>query len=394
MVHSRSAWARLVPALAILYFASLFAVLLYPFECSSPFAARDNSASWPDGARGVRLGPSGVLVSAEPPTRLHQRLTSGRGLTVELWLSAAPGDQYGPARVMSYSLNPWQRNFALGQEGRDLVVRLRTTTTDANGVPGLEVADAFADGVPGALQHIVVTYDFAEERVYIDGRLRAASALHPGGFETWDPGFFLIFGDEVFGARPWDGTIAYAALFDRPLSGGAVAARFEAGYRQIDPAARPLLAFDFTQGPEGLASGAVASGTIAPLPRLTKPARVAIYSRPFFLYLGGRMIFAASSPWDIIRNVILFMTFGVFGFAFAGRRGRPAASAILLTVAAAAAVSASCETLQFFQDARTSSILDLATNTAGALLGAIGCRYGLRHGVVRQWRQWRQRMTL
>ena len=93
----------------------------------------------------------------------------------------------------------------------------------------------------------------------------------------------------------------------------------------------------------------------------------------------------SSSAWDLIRNVILFVPFGVFGFALVARRTRSAAAAIAVTVAAAFLVSATCEALQFFENERTSSILDLATNTGGALLGAFGYWCWLRLGGLRRW---------
>lgn len=371
MVQGGSGIARHSPALAILYLAVLFLILLYPFEFSMPKPATENTVTWSGDAEGVRFGRSGMLVSAAPPTRLHQRLTTGEGLTIEVWLRSASADQEGPARIVSYSLNPWERNFTLGQAGHDLIMRLRTTGTDANGQPSLDVADVFR---PGAMQHIVVTYDFKEERVYVDGKLRVASARPEGTFDTWDPSYFLILGNEFSGGRPWNGTIAYAAVYDRLLPGNTVAARHKSGHRVTGrPAAPgPLLAFDFKDGLESLESGLSAAGMMPPVPRLQMPDRVG-KSRLFYSYLRGKLIVAESSAWDLVRNVILFVPFGVFVFALAGRRTRSTASALAVTVVGAVLVSAGFEALQYFVDDRTSSVFDIGTNAAGALMGAIGC---------------------
>jgi Concanavalin A-like lectin/glucanases superfamily/VanZ like family len=370
MVQGGSRFTRFVPALAALYLAAVFLVLLYPFHFSSPYATHDNSVAWPENAKGAQFGKTGLLVSAAPPVSLYRRLSPGGRLSIELWLSSASAHQTGPARIISYALNPWERNFTLGQQGDDLVIRLRTTATNADGIPSLHVANLFR---PGKMQHIVVTHDLAGERVYVDGKLRAASATPRGDFSTWDPTHFLAFGNEVSGGRPWNGTIAYAAIYDRALPGPAVAARFKAGSRADGRVAAPglLLAFDFAHGLQGSGSETKVPGMISDMPRMEKPAKVPTYSRLFFLYIDGKMIFAASSTWDLIRNVILFVPFGVFGLAFAERRTQSTAAAIAMTVAAAILVSATCEALQFFENERTSSILDLGTNAAGALVGAL-----------------------
>jgi len=91
---------------------------------------------------------------------------------------------------------------------------------------------------------------------------------------------------------------------------------------------------------------------------------------------GGR----ASIP-DMTQNVLLFMPFGVLGmFAVrpGGRRSRRAGvaagrtlAALMLVTMLGALVSASVEVLQLFTTERTSSVNDVMTNTAGALLGGL-----------------------
>ena len=361
--------ARPVLILGVLYLVVLFLTLLFPFDFSSPFATRENSATWVGKEEGVAFGQSGMLISATTQPGLYRGLTFGEGLTIELWLKTASAHQSGVvARIVSYSLNLWERNFTVGQDGHDLIFRLRTTRTDADGEPSLDVAGVF---LPGRMQHIVVTYDFAETRVYIDGKLRALSGRVEGGFGTWGASQFLVFGNEVSGARPWNGSIVYAAIYDRVVPSNVISVRHETGPR---PANMPpvLLAYDFTRGLNDAGEERDTAGTISPTRRLEKPARVALHARLFFSYSGGKMRFGEPDVWDLTRNVILFLPFGVFGFSIARQQTRSAVTTILATIAAATIVSATCEGLQFFQDARSSSILDVGTNVAGALVGVLG----------------------
>ena len=76
-----------------------------------------------------------------------------------------------------------------------------------------------------------------------------------------------------------------------------------------------------------------------------------------------------TSAWDIIRNVILFVPFGLFVAASLKRTFRSTAAAVLMTILIGTLVSASFEGLQFFLD-RTSSIFDVATNLVGTACGS------------------------
>jgi len=86
----------------------------------------------------------------------------------------------------------------------------------------------------------------------------------------------------------------------------------------------------------------------------------------------GRMLDPSISARDIIdgaRNVLLFAGWGLLWMVTAG----PGRSRVELrnAVLSGAALSLLVEVLQLFSRSRTASILDLATNTLGAALGAI-----------------------
>jgi hypothetical protein len=75
-------------------------------------------------------------------------------------------DQGGPARIVTCSKNTLVRNFTLGQENTDLIVRLRTRASGSNGsCPEWRVPNIFGDRDPHTL---LVTYDGDILRVYQD----------------------------------------------------------------------------------------------------------------------------------------------------------------------------------------------------------------------------------
>ena len=122
-----------VGLLLIAYMSFLVIVNLWPFEFYG------NGVRWIEGANGVDFEQPGQVISSCPSQWFYERLLSGSGLSVEVWLQSLNDTQVGPARIVSYSLNQTMRNFTLGQSEKKLVMRLRTTETNVNGMePQLE----------------------------------------------------------------------------------------------------------------------------------------------------------------------------------------------------------------------------------------------------------------
>jgi VanZ family protein len=123
------------------------------------------NAAGPNGFR--RSGPNGGIAltgqpwleTAGPAVRIAQRLRKTNMFTLRIRCATDNTNQDGPARIVSNSFSPLLRNFTLGQQGADLVFRLRTPHTGDNGYP-------FETIVPGVFavdqpRDILVTYDGA-----------------------------------------------------------------------------------------------------------------------------------------------------------------------------------------------------------------------------------------
>src|SRR5690606_23570572 len=96
-------------------------------------------------------------------------------ITVAARITVADLDARGPARIVSFSRDPFNRNFDLGQANRSLAFRVRTPTTGLNG------NDLYAKTRPllEANRYFVVvaTYDGEVSRIYVDGRLEGRANL-------------------------------------------------------------------------------------------------------------------------------------------------------------------------------------------------------------------------
>jgi len=138
-------------------------------------------------------------------------------------------EQFGPARIVSMSTDPYFRNVTLGQEGTDLVFRFRLPFSDENGrKPELIIPGLFADGAP---HHIVVTYDKTAVRFYID------QINHQYAFSTAPSALFFWFLSPTEASQvrlnafsPLLFSSLYALLWIVPMVGIGLLIRFGRGF--------------------------------------------------------------------------------------------------------------------------------------------------------------------
>ena len=125
-----------------------------------------------DGGEANRLSPD---VSRR---FLHSAITRN-GFTLIATVTTANAHQNGPARLVSFSADQFNRNFDLGQEDARLVFRVRTTITGPNGMhPHVETSPILVAQRPIL---VVATFDGAVSRVYVDGRAQGRSNLAAAG---------------------------------------------------------------------------------------------------------------------------------------------------------------------------------------------------------------------
>jgi hypothetical protein len=182
------------PAAAVRRFADGESVVLpgapvaaFVFNGDPPY--QDASGNLPDlewterpnasGQAGAWLTGPSWLQSGRPASGLAQRLRATNAFTLRVRCATDDTNQDGPARIISNSVSPFLRNFTLGQQGSDLVFRLRTPDTGLNGYPPeVHVQGIFADR---DAREILATYDGATLLVAMAHRDHLSSTeLTPG----------------------------------------------------------------------------------------------------------------------------------------------------------------------------------------------------------------------
>jgi len=192
--------------------------------------ADTSKVQWLPGA--LRFTSPTIAQSQGSPARLSQAIVSSKALTLEAWIEPANTTQDGPARILTLSNGSHLRNFTLGQglwDGQPsdtFNVRLRTTATDEDGMPLLTTG---AGAATTSLQHVVYTRDAAgKARIYVNSQLKVEGTVG-GDLSNWASTYGLALGNEIGAERPWLGSMALVAIYDRALSGAEVGQNFLAG---------------------------------------------------------------------------------------------------------------------------------------------------------------------
>ena len=115
------------------------------------------------------------LLSPDEELRFHDALARQNQLTLLVSMRTNNLEQTGPARILTYSQDSFNRNFTLGQIHDTLTFRLRTPTSGLNGTN-----PALYSGPVLSVNHtafVAAVYDGRISRLYVDGKLVAHADL-------------------------------------------------------------------------------------------------------------------------------------------------------------------------------------------------------------------------
>ncbi len=369
-------FTEIYSVLLVLYVFILAGSLLWPFDFT---AWLRNDARWTENPKGIELQKMGQAVSNSSTQEFFERLVKGKGLTLELWLKTDDLNQSGPARILSYSIDAGSRNFTIGQSQDNLVVRLRTTETDRNGIkPHLIIEKAFKDRSP---HHIVIMYNFSEQIVYIDGEQKVRSEILKGNFSNWDPACKLVFGNEATGNKPWKGKIYYAAVYDKSLTEQEIQHNYilgfrlktdkgntkHTGFKENRPVSRYLLN-------EGKGDVIHDSGFLSKPVNLFMPKYIKRKNAPFLAASHGYLK-KKWQDWDLIIHILIFTPLGILICGTLKTRHGITLKTFLAILLAGTVCAIGFESLQHFSMTRNSSIIDAAANMTGIAIGIVLARF-------------------
>jgi hypothetical protein len=115
------------------------------------------------------------LLPRQEELRLYETLVSRNQFTLVVAMRPSSLDQTGPARIVTYSQDAFNRNFTLGQINKALTFRLRTPASGPNGVdPALYTGSVLSAGHTSL---VAAVYDGRVSRLYVDGKPAAQADL-------------------------------------------------------------------------------------------------------------------------------------------------------------------------------------------------------------------------
>lgn len=351
----------------VLYLVILIIGSLWPFNFDFD---RNNNARWMKNTNGIEFRKKGQVITKGQADYLFSKLTKGTGLTIEVWVRAYNSFQNGPARIISYSLNPYLRNFTLAQSKNKLIIRLRTTETDLNGInPHLEAPGVFRDL---GLQHIVVTYNYKQECIYINGQLRKCEGKIRGNFSNWDSTYQLVIGNEVTGDRAWLGGIFYGAIYSRALTDKEIIKKFNIGRPSelsLKSEAGLVVCYLFNEKVGSTTSNKAQniSSTYLYIPDKLPPKK----EKPF--QLSKEIISKDLKPLNVIINIIGFLPLGFLLYGVLRTWRYPNLMVALFTLIAGLLVASGIEYLEYFLSGKHSSAIEVFLKTIGSSLGIVFC---------------------
>lgn len=196
--------SRLLLALTVIAY---WAVGSYPYHFFSPFGDHQNIVE--KTTRGGLAFPERGIAYTNGPPQWMEAAIKENALEVELHVFSYDVHQNGPARIFTVSHDHYSRNLTIGQNNKDLVVRLRTVETGPNSVPAHIVPQVFRNSGP---HRIVVRVSAQGIHIEVNGQQRLAAELPLNALSTWNPDYRLALGNEFTFQRPWRGKIRSAIV--------------------------------------------------------------------------------------------------------------------------------------------------------------------------------------
>ncbi len=104
---------------------------------------------WGEQSSGIDCRSDGWWQAVGGSRELNEAVRKSGTIRLQVLARPATTDQRGPARILSISRDPGHRNLTIGQESRDLVVRIRRRWAGSNGTrPYYRISNVFEERQP------------------------------------------------------------------------------------------------------------------------------------------------------------------------------------------------------------------------------------------------------
>jgi len=337
--------------------------------------------SWIDEPAGIRFHPHGIAYT-DPLIRLPETSLSGSN-AFSFEIALKPANPLGKGFNFVFALHNGQdseqlvmgqyRSWIILMNGDDYPYKRRIQRITLDTAPW-----------PPTPRLLAVTAGQDGTEVYLDGQLvhskRDFTLKTPPGAKSR-----LLLGNSIYNRHSWTGAVHGLAFFGYPLTAQTAALHFDQWSKKRNfsfaKKEKPALLYLFDEN-----HGTDANDHSGNQLHLKIPSGSPVLKKEFFGLSGPKYEFDRSSVVDIIINFFGFIPFGfVLTATFIKRGGKFVKQALPAAVGICFMASLSIEVIQAWMPSRSSDLLDLASNTLGALMGAVSC------GLFNAWVDHRQK---
>ena len=357
-------------AITVVVLSAILVIGLKPKDFFPP-----NNAAWLTDRTGIRFEKNSIAYTDPITNLIHEHISPEREFSIEIALKPKSFQEEGFSFIFSIHGGHDRSQFLIGQWRASLIVMNGDDYDNHRKTKRIFFKSTSA--VPN-MQLLTVTTDSEGSKIYIDGHLVSSRKdLH---LEIPDEKTArLLLGNSVYGNHPWKGEIYGVAVFEKLLSQKDVEVHFQSWSKNRRfPLAKqppPSILFPLDEKGGTLAADYTDAAHFLHIPSKMKILSPSLFSRGRLGLLFSRSIFTNR---DALLNFFGFIPLGVLLSATLFRLGgRSERHSITITLAAGFFVSLFIETVQAWMPDRSSDIQDLILNTAGALTGAVICKYFL-----------------
>jgi len=359
---------KALAAICLLILCAMSVAAFWPFN---PHPA--NHVAWLDGENGLRFSGGGIILSSGK-FEFPDSETPG-GVSLEVWLE--PLQDRNSTSLLAFSSPANPERFRLRQAQNYLLILQESAPASRHSaITWLWVPHAFQ---ARKRRFIALTSGAQGTTVYLDG----TPAEKSPNFRIASKDFSgqLIVGVSPAAYDTWRGKLLGVALFRREITPGQVSEHYQAWLKGRPEAIendQPAALYTFAERAGNMVHNQVGSG-----PNLAIPESFNIPYKPFLKAAWKEFYPSRAYLLDILINVAGFVPFGFF-FCMYLSSGQTSRKTVVTTILLGAALSLTIEVLQAFIPVRDSGTTDIFTNTLGAAMGALLCRWASSHAFPRE----------
>ncbi len=343
-------------------------ITLYPFNFYP-----DNGIHWISGGTGLYFDGQGIAYT--DPVFGSGDFQAPRALSIELCLKELRDSRnWGERNIFSLYDGSAKPSLLISEWGGQIYLRSRLEEKFYS----LKKDRRSRPFSRGKRHFVTCTFNDVEKAIYIDGILieKKEISLQKGGFEGFSG--MLLLGNSYNVSHGWMGELRGLAMYDRVLDAKEVAHHYavsrKEGMQALSNAPGLKVLYPFNEG-----SGNTSRNIVNDSLPVHVPLKCTSFKGAFF-HLPTRWM------RDFIFNIMLFIPLGSILVLICNQRGiKNSVTCIISAVVACGLLSLCIEISQLYIPGRAASIIDVVSNTAGAMLGSVSVCFfkGLKGRLLR-----------